>query len=144
MRRKGWANLNPAYRARLERSGITQSKYDSGANLQVARGQRAERRHSQQARREGRPSDSTLRSWYRDTAKFTHGRERGVDSTLTRAEFDLTVAERGYDWVRDRVLAWRRAERMDFNHKADYMRTQYVVWHQIEDDERWFWYHPTG
>lgn len=37
-RRKAWSDLSPAYRKRLERSGITESKHDSGWSLQTARG----------------------------------------------------------------------------------------------------------
>lgn len=33
-----WGNLSPPYRARLERKGISQSQYESGASLKAARG----------------------------------------------------------------------------------------------------------
>lgn len=33
-----WGTLSPAYRRRLERGGITQAAYESGASLQKARG----------------------------------------------------------------------------------------------------------
>lgn len=40
MARKGWDALSPAYRRRLERGGIVRSSYESGANLQRARGKK--------------------------------------------------------------------------------------------------------
>lgn len=36
--RKGWGDLSPAYRARLERAGIGPQVYASGASIQSARG----------------------------------------------------------------------------------------------------------
>lgn len=36
--RRPWDSLSPAYRRRLERSGVSQSQYDSGVPLTVARG----------------------------------------------------------------------------------------------------------
>ena len=39
--RKIWAELSPAYRARLERAGVTERVYGSGASLQGARGHAA-------------------------------------------------------------------------------------------------------
>jgi hypothetical protein len=38
MARKGWTQLTPAYRQRLEKAGITQSEYESGASIRAARG----------------------------------------------------------------------------------------------------------
>lgn len=38
MARKGWDSLSDNYRARLGRSGVTQSAYESGAPLTKARG----------------------------------------------------------------------------------------------------------
>lgn len=38
MARKGWGQLSPTYRARLERGGITASSYATGASLASARG----------------------------------------------------------------------------------------------------------
>ena len=35
---RNWNSLTPAYRKRLERSGLTKSKYESGADLRAARG----------------------------------------------------------------------------------------------------------
>src|SRR6185312_3822903 len=37
-RRKGWSELSPAYRQRLERHEITQSGYAEGGSLRAARG----------------------------------------------------------------------------------------------------------
>lgn len=37
-RRKGWSELSPSYRARLERNGVTESQYTSGASIRSARG----------------------------------------------------------------------------------------------------------
>lgn len=37
-RRKGWDALTPAYRKRLERGGISQSRYEAGESLKQARG----------------------------------------------------------------------------------------------------------
>lgn len=36
--RKGWNTLSPGYRQRLQRAGISQSDYESGASIQKARG----------------------------------------------------------------------------------------------------------
>jgi hypothetical protein len=38
MARKGWGQLSDAYKRRLERGGITRSKYERGESLQRARG----------------------------------------------------------------------------------------------------------
>jgi hypothetical protein len=38
MARKGWDQLSPQYKKRLEKSGITESDYNSGVSLQRARG----------------------------------------------------------------------------------------------------------
>ena len=37
-KRSGWSNLTPAYRKRLERSGVTRKVWESGADLRKARG----------------------------------------------------------------------------------------------------------
>ena len=37
MARKGWTNLKASYRSQLEKAGITQSAYESGASLRKAR-----------------------------------------------------------------------------------------------------------
>lgn len=37
-KRKGWTQLSPKYRARLQRNGITPESYRSGASLHKARG----------------------------------------------------------------------------------------------------------
>jgi hypothetical protein len=36
--RKGWSGLSSAYRARLEKAGISQKDYEGGASIQGARG----------------------------------------------------------------------------------------------------------
>lgn len=36
--RKGWQQLSPGYRARLEKNGITKAQYDAGKSLAKARG----------------------------------------------------------------------------------------------------------
>jgi len=38
MARKGWGSLSPAYRARLEKAGLTRTEYEQGVSLQKARG----------------------------------------------------------------------------------------------------------
>lgn len=37
-RRKGWDNLSPAYRRRLEKGGVGRAQYESGAPIRSARG----------------------------------------------------------------------------------------------------------
>lgn len=37
-RRKAWSDLTPAYRSRLERSGISRSDFERGENIRAARG----------------------------------------------------------------------------------------------------------
>jgi|SRR5882724_9082911 len=54
-RRKGWNELSPTYRARLQRGGIDEIRYVLGASLSKARGQEREnvrRRAWRQARRQ--------------------------------------------------------------------------------------------
>lgn len=53
MARKGWASLSPAYRTRLEKAGLSQSDYESGASISKARGHEKtpERPHSFDAAR---------------------------------------------------------------------------------------------
>jgi hypothetical protein len=38
MARKGWNSLSPAYRARIEKAGLTQADYEAGTSLSRARG----------------------------------------------------------------------------------------------------------
>jgi hypothetical protein len=38
MARKGWNSLSPAYRARIEKAGLTQKDYEAGTSLSRARG----------------------------------------------------------------------------------------------------------
>lgn len=38
MARKGWLALTPAYRARIEKAGLTQADYEAGTSLTRARG----------------------------------------------------------------------------------------------------------
>lgn len=38
MARKGWNSLSPAYRARIEKAGLTQADYEAGTSLTRARG----------------------------------------------------------------------------------------------------------
>jgi len=38
MARKGWNSLSPAYRARIEKAGLTQKDYEAGTPLSRARG----------------------------------------------------------------------------------------------------------
>src|SRR5258707_11270082 len=44
--RKGWQQLSPNYRQRLERSGISKTKYEPGASLKAARGHKATPEHA--------------------------------------------------------------------------------------------------
>ncbi len=38
MARKGWNSLTPAYRARIEKAGLTRADYEAGTSLTKARG----------------------------------------------------------------------------------------------------------
>lgn len=38
MARKGWDQLSPGYRARLEKNGVTEAAYNRGESIQAARG----------------------------------------------------------------------------------------------------------
>ena len=51
MASRSWAGLSPAYRRRLERAGITQARYESGASVQVARGHGKTPEHPERATR---------------------------------------------------------------------------------------------
>lgn len=53
-RRRRFEELEAGYRARLERHGITASYYESGGNLQLARGHKYKREHI--VRRERNPT----------------------------------------------------------------------------------------
>jgi len=46
---RNWNSLSDAYRARLERGGITRGEYEAGANLSAARGHKATPEHPRQA-----------------------------------------------------------------------------------------------
>lgn len=37
-KRKPWSQLTPTYRARLEKAGLTEEQFDSGASIKAARG----------------------------------------------------------------------------------------------------------
>jgi hypothetical protein len=43
--RKGWQQLSPGYRTRLQKNGITKSQYESGASIAKARGHQATPEH---------------------------------------------------------------------------------------------------
>ena len=49
-RRKGWDQLSPTYRKRLERSGITKTTYNRGADLHKARGKKSSAYENKQRR----------------------------------------------------------------------------------------------
>lgn len=44
-----WSTLSPAYRARLEKGGITKAQYEAGASLSAARGHRETPEHPSEA-----------------------------------------------------------------------------------------------
>lgn len=48
MARKGWAQLRPDYRERLEKAGITRQDYESGESLSKARGHKDTPEHPRQ------------------------------------------------------------------------------------------------
>lgn len=50
-RRRDWTSLSPGYRARLEKSGLTQEQYEGGASLKEARGHLFTPEHPQEAER---------------------------------------------------------------------------------------------
>ncbi|MHB1357051.1 MAG: hypothetical protein ACYCZF_13870 [Anaerolineae bacterium] len=60
-RARNWETLSPVYRKRLQRGGVTKKQYNSGANLQAARGQKIEARRTVQRREQGLPSMATVR-----------------------------------------------------------------------------------
>jgi hypothetical protein len=69
---RNWEGLNPSYRGRLERSGMTKSSYNSGASLAAARGHKATPEHPERA---SRSPDK-----YRDYVARRAAMERAVDS----------------------------------------------------------------
>lgn len=66
-RRKGWADLSPAYKKRLRRAGITKGSYNKGStNLAKARGHVEEQK---------RPGQQTAPKWYRKLSSRQYKKE---------------------------------------------------------------------
>lgn len=61
--RKGWSNLSPTYRQRLERSGIDKAGYDKGAHLSGARGHASTPEHPLSS---GKPTPKRYLRWYNE------------------------------------------------------------------------------
>jgi len=72
---RNWDSLSPAYRARLTRSGISRSQYESGVSLSAARGHARTPEHPQDAYKQ------SGRQRYKDYRRERHGL---VDQVVAR------------------------------------------------------------
>lgn len=72
---RNWDSLSSAYRARLQRSGISRSQYESGVSLSAARGHARTPEHPQDAYKQ------SGRQKYKDYRRERHGL---VDQVVAR------------------------------------------------------------
>ena len=82
MARKGWENLSPGYRSRLERSGISSESYAKGASLHKARGY-VSREHESERSRERRE----INTWVKEYAHFYGKDEEEIRDALKDVSF---------------------------------------------------------
>lgn len=83
--KRNWANLSPTYRKRLERGGITKKAYNSGANLQIARGHGKQLKKKVEKKKQLDPVHCpggkfrTLK-WFEERKVWLEVRKEGIDS----------------------------------------------------------------
>lgn len=123
MARKGWDRLNPDYRARLQKGGVTKSKYERGEQLHKARGH-ISRQHEVRQQTFYRLVDR--RDFDRDTARDVV-ESIGFDDALAMLEAQ-EMALSGDDFERELG--------------AGAMRIFWAEYHDDDDiPDEWFYYH---
>lgn len=130
-RRKGWDQLSPAYRRRLQRNNITRAAYEAGASLSTARGHRPNEFGVSETRA------SILRRLIRSTdswAKDDNPTEI-VANTIGVIGYEATVAR-----------LFRKAGDYSAYHKGGISgpgTPGYIHWHnrKIYISEHMYWYH---
>lgn len=80
MARKGWGALSPTYRKRLEKAGIDQTAYDSGASIQGARG------HANTPERPSQVINPPFKGGAPQFPNYRAERKRLVDKIVQRKE----------------------------------------------------------
>lgn len=110
MARKGWDALSDAYRARLSRSGINQSAYESGASLHGARGHT-----SQQSESFGRRIARFVEGHATGHRPHVRGQEiRAMDSDELARRIHAMGPVRGQEYMDERRKMTRAYERGDY------------------------------
>jgi hypothetical protein len=144
-KRRVWETLSESYRARLQKGGITKSKYEAGESLKAARGHATT------------PENS--REYQRNPGRFKEYRERRksiIDRVVAKKKeaFEWTIRwneENSGDFVRNPIklkkkygLDVKRATMARLK-AIDAMTVEQLVDAQYEkrqdDDWRFLWYH---
>jgi len=117
-RRLAWSQLDPTYRRRLQRAGITAESHREGANLQSARGQTIEaRRTAIRKRIPGAASQSTIRKY----------RRKALDAGVRPEDWDAALASTGvanFDAIKHVVNAKEQAHQQ-WTAAGSHRRTRY-------------------
>jgi hypothetical protein len=125
MARKGWEQLSPAYRRRLEKGGINRVRYDLGMSLHKARGHKSKREESQR-RQFWRLADKQL--------------SRDFDREEIQEVVDSIGYEEALEILRYRDMALHPSDAMEAYLSAASMRTLYGQYEGVVPRE-WLWYH---
>jgi hypothetical protein len=143
-----WAALSDAYRARLERNGVTRSSYLSGVSLQKARGQaKAEPKRSASKRRSAKPTTTAVKAPYKLPSSTTVARwkKRAEARGVTAADWEAAIRSAdSFATVQDEI---RRKERLH----QKWTNKGGLFGSRLEDDDRedlpvewgdsWSYYH---
>lgn len=146
MARKSWGELSPAYRARLERHGITAEKHAKGASLAAATGHGANTTHVL--------ARVALRRPQKASRLYKRGASLGVSSTditqsiLIGGEYRTQL---GLDYREYRRDLWKASDKKLKNHEMptfqQYVRTTYgdAFWEEYDweafEDQEWLGYY---
>lgn len=111
MARKNWESLSGNYRARLERSGLTKSAYESGASLSEARGHAKTPEHphqgkSQERYREYHERRQALERQVLDMKRAQYGSsprwsDSGAEKSVKRMDINTLDTIASYDDLYD-------------------------------------------
>jgi hypothetical protein len=127
--RKAWDDLSPAYRARLERKGVTEDSHRAGASLSKARGHKSSAEENERRRtlRQIRKYVKTFSEEYNLTAKGEQVLTEHLRAhTSKEAQEHMWIQESAYELFMSGMIQQAGA-----------------VWSLRENDapEWMFWYH---
>lgn len=129
MARKGWTNLSPTYRRRLERNGIDEIRYQLGAPLHKARGKKS------------RAHESAHKRFWRSARRqlSQHGQS---DADIQQVVDDIGIDD-AMQLLDAREAAMYPEDEMDEEISAAAMRTFYGLYADDIPDP-WLWYHEAS